>query len=188
MPKVTQAHRDARRQQIVAAARAAFAEKGFAQTSTGDIIARSGLSNGAVYTYFGSKNDIVQAVCGEAIDTMLGDESVRDLSGLLDRLRGIDGGIDHHARLVAQIWAEATVSPTLAALLRQQLQRVHERTAEFLRQARADSGLPALPDLDQSAEVLLTLLIGYLQRVAVDDHTGSEALLRAIQAMAVPER
>jgi AcrR family transcriptional regulator len=66
MPKVTQEHRDARRRQILAAAREVFADKGFTQTSTGEIVAASGLSTGAVYSYFPSKNDLVAAVCEDA--------------------------------------------------------------------------------------------------------------------------
>jgi hypothetical protein len=51
MPRVGQAHLDARRQQIVDAARARFAAHGFARTSMADIVAESGLSIGAIYRY-----------------------------------------------------------------------------------------------------------------------------------------
>ena len=63
MPKVGQEHLDARRQQIVDAARARFAAHGFARTSMADIVAESGLSTGAIYRYFTSKDEIVVAVC-----------------------------------------------------------------------------------------------------------------------------
>jgi hypothetical protein len=63
---------------------------------------------------------------------------------------------------------------------------VSERVAELIGQARADAGRPAGPDLDGSADVLVTLLIGYVQRVAVAEPTSSEALLHAIQTTAVP--
>src|ERR1700710_454706 len=70
MPRVSQAHLDARRQQIVDAARARFAGHGFARTSMADIVEESGLSNGAIYRYFTSKDEIVIAVCEQASDAL----------------------------------------------------------------------------------------------------------------------
>ena len=62
-PKVTEEHLEARREQILGAAIACFAEKGFHKTSMKDICNKSQLSPGAVYHYFESKDDIVEAVC-----------------------------------------------------------------------------------------------------------------------------
>ena len=61
MPKVTEAHSAARRQQIIDAAYRCFARKGFHQATMRDIYAESGLSVGAVYHYFSSKDAIIQA-------------------------------------------------------------------------------------------------------------------------------
>ena len=63
MPKVTQAHLDARRQQIVEAAQTCFARQGFHQTRMQDICKEAGLSPGAVYSYFPSKVQIIAAAC-----------------------------------------------------------------------------------------------------------------------------
>ena len=49
MPKVSEQHREARRDQIVDAALRCFSRKGFQRTSMADIIAESGLSAGAIY-------------------------------------------------------------------------------------------------------------------------------------------
>lgn len=62
MPKISQAHRDARQHQILDAALACFSENGFHQTGMADIVKRSGLSHGAVYLYFQSKDDIIEAL------------------------------------------------------------------------------------------------------------------------------
>ena len=55
MPKVSDAHVEARRQQILEAASACFARQGFHQTSVQDICKEAGLSAGAVYRYFPGK-------------------------------------------------------------------------------------------------------------------------------------
>jgi AcrR family transcriptional regulator len=62
MPKISQAKRDARQQQILDAALFCFAKNGFHQTGMADIVRRSGLSHGAVYLYFQSKDDLIEAL------------------------------------------------------------------------------------------------------------------------------
>ncbi len=53
---------DTRKQQIIEAAAAVFAQKGFYQASMDDIVQESGLSKGGLYWHFKSKDDIVTAV------------------------------------------------------------------------------------------------------------------------------
>jgi TetR/AcrR family transcriptional regulator, cholesterol catabolism regulator len=52
-----------RRAQIVNAAVQLFAEKGFHRTTTREIAKASGLSNGALYEYVSSKEDVLFLVC-----------------------------------------------------------------------------------------------------------------------------
>ena len=61
MPKVSKEHSEARRRQIIDAAYQCFARKGFHQTTMRDIYEEAGLSPGAVYHYFDSKDEIIQA-------------------------------------------------------------------------------------------------------------------------------
>jgi AcrR family transcriptional regulator len=67
MPKVSDAHREARRRQIIDAAWICFSRNGFQATSMQDVFAEAGLSAGAVYGYFRSKNELVAAVADEAL-------------------------------------------------------------------------------------------------------------------------
>jgi TetR/AcrR family transcriptional regulator, repressor for uid operon len=62
MPKVTEAHIEARRQQILDAAAECFARKGFHHSTMHDICQMAELSPGAVYRYFASKDDIIAAM------------------------------------------------------------------------------------------------------------------------------
>jgi len=52
---------------IVAAALTVFAEKGFAGAKMDEIAARAGLSKGAVYLYFPTKEDVFRAVVEQAV-------------------------------------------------------------------------------------------------------------------------
>ena len=64
-PKPRRAER--RPAEIIAAALALFAEKGFAATRIEEIAARAGLSKAAVYLYFPSKSEVFKATVRETI-------------------------------------------------------------------------------------------------------------------------
>lgn len=66
MPRVSEEHLERRRQQILDAAQTIFARKGLHATTMQDVFAESGLSAGAVYRYFKSKNDIIEALTNDA--------------------------------------------------------------------------------------------------------------------------
>lgn len=65
MPKISEKKRESRRQQILEAALACFSDNGFHQTGMADIVKRSGLSHGAVYLYFQSKDDLIEALADD---------------------------------------------------------------------------------------------------------------------------
>ena len=59
---------EVRRKEIVEAAEQLFTEKGFDQTSVSDITGRVGLSHGAFFYYFKSKNDLFKSVVRNYLD------------------------------------------------------------------------------------------------------------------------
>src|SRR3984885_11728653 len=65
MPRITDERREARREQVLEAARACLEEHGLEAVSMEMIIARSGLSTGAVYGYFKGKDEIINAAVAE---------------------------------------------------------------------------------------------------------------------------
>ncbi|GHH30807.1 TetR/AcrR family transcriptional regulator [Lentzea cavernae] len=159
MPKVTQAHLDARRQQIIDAARARFAAHGFARTSMPDLVEASGLSTGAIYRYFKSKDQIVVAICEQASNVLPAELTAESVRGFLEHVRAMAREHDH-ARLVAQIYAEAAVSPALADVVRQQLDDLRASVAALL------PGRPAA-EAERIAEAFVALCNGYTQQLAV---------------------
>jgi len=59
--------KDARPAEIVVAALAVFSEKGFAAARLDDIAARAGVSKGALYLYFETKQELFTAVVRAAV-------------------------------------------------------------------------------------------------------------------------
>jgi AcrR family transcriptional regulator len=175
MPKVAQAHLDARRQQILDAARVRFASHGFARTSIADIVTESGLSNGAIYRYFTSKDEIVVAVCeqaGEAFPAALTTEAV---SGFLDHVRAL-AREKGHARLVAQIYAEAALSPPLAAIVQRQLAAMRAAVADLIPAGQADQA-------EAIAEAFVAICIGYSEQLAVRGDLDPAPFTMALMAI-----
>ncbi|GAA2616150.1 TetR/AcrR family transcriptional regulator [Paractinoplanes durhamensis] len=175
MPRVSQAHLDARRQQIVDAARARFATHGFAHTSMADIITESGLSNGAVYRYFTSKEQLVIAVCEQGTEALPKALTPEAVAGFLDyiRTRARD---TNHAQLVAQIYAEASVSPPLAAVVQRQLAAMRAAVAELV------PG-PRRPQAGQIAEAFVALCIAYNQQLAIRGDLDPAPFTTALMAI-----
>jgi TetR/AcrR family transcriptional regulator, transcriptional repressor of aconitase len=175
MPRVSQAHLDARRQQIVDAARACFARQGFARTSMADIVGESGLSNGAIYRYFTSKDEIVVAVCEQGTEALPRALTAEAVAGFLEYVRTRARDTDH-ARLVAQIYAEAAVSPPLAAVVRQQLAALRAAVAELVPESRR-------PDAAQIAEGFVAVCTSYSQQLAIRGDLDPAPFTAALMAI-----
>ena len=62
MARVTEAHVEARRNQILDAAWSCFAKRGFHQTTMQDIATDAGISAGAIYRYYASKEAVLAAI------------------------------------------------------------------------------------------------------------------------------
>jgi AcrR family transcriptional regulator len=59
--------KDARPGEIVAAALASFADRGYAATKLEDVAAAAGISKGTIYLYFPTKEDLFRAVVRQAV-------------------------------------------------------------------------------------------------------------------------
>ncbi|MDV3123797.1 TetR/AcrR family transcriptional regulator [Mycobacterium sp. 21AC1] len=178
MPKVDQSYLDARRQQIVDAARTRFAGQGFAGTSLADIVTESGLSNGAIYRYFTSKDEIVTAICDQAGQAFPDELTATAIHEFLERTRVL-AREEGHARLVAQIYAEAAISPRLATLVQSQLTALRDSVAALLpgrQQAEAD----------RIAEAFVAVCVGYSQQLAVRGDLDPAPFVAALMAVIDP--
>lgn len=180
MPRVTEAYRTARRDEILQAALRCFAEKGYQRTSMADIIEESGLSAGAIYGHFAGKKELFAAVAARVLEARTSDLEARRAQGepltpgeviatLLDGMRR-----EPFSHVLVQLWAEAAVDPDIRALAQGVLARlrgaVQARIAEW---AGAEPGrVDGDPDAwaARLAPVVLGLGPGFMiQRELVDD-------------------
>ncbi|KUJ70026.1 hypothetical protein ACZ90_06595 [Streptomyces albus subsp. albus] len=203
MPRVSQEHLDARRRQILDAARVCFVRNGFHATSMQDILREADLSAGAVYRYFRGKDDIIKAIAStaleefnDAFDDLLAEATDLTLNG------GIDGLIDtmgHYHRtqdlpkLIVTVWGEAVRSPELAAMYGLFTGRLRELLAAAGERLRAAGRLPEGMTPDGFARVVFGALQGNILQMALLDadpavfRANLHALLAAATAPARPK-
>lgn len=189
MPKVSPEYLAARRAQLIETARGLFSRNGLSDTSMSDLVAASGMSTGAIYRYFASKDELVAAVAEGRDGTTGGDfpaaESPHDiLARLLSYVSAPTG--TEHARLTAQIWGGAAVQPALAEIARTRHAALRDHLASRIREtSRPDAKADYRPDTEL-AEVMLAALIGYASLVAAGFDLAPAAFQRTLERLLHP--
>jgi AcrR family transcriptional regulator len=177
MPRVSQAHLDARRRQILDAARRCFVRNGFHATSMQDVLVEANLSAGAVYRYFRGKDEIIAASAGEtvaevagALDAAFGADDPPPLDEVLGAAFLAIERVDAEqgfARLALQVWGEAVRSPALTEMIRGEVPRLRDTLTRLIR-VYQDRGLMAADaPAEQVAQVLVGLLPGFVVQHAL---------------------
>lgn len=194
MPRITGERREARRAQIVAAARRCFSRNGFHQTSMPDIAAEAGLSVGASYRYFTGKEQVILEIARQAFGTMFTpvlelldrDEpvTVADLvasavepfsATIVPTAEGGPAAVDELLRCGVQAWAELLRNEDLHQHAAAGVDYVRTQMAAALRRGQAAGTVAADLDPERGTRVVMALLHGYfLQRTAfgLDDSEG----------------
>ncbi|WP_323762053.1 TetR/AcrR family transcriptional regulator [Maricaulis sp.] len=150
---------DARPEEILAAALTVFSAKGFSAARVEDIAREAGLSKGAVYLYFPSKeamlNGLVEQSAGQlaqAAEQLVAQGAPQDpeaaFRALLDMLFTAmgDPGVNAAPRLV---FAEAARFPEIAAFYRTHVIEIARRSLRALLAAGVATG--AFRDVDSDA-------------------------------------
>src|SRR5579872_7491021 len=123
MARFTDAQKESRRQQILDAALRCFSRDGFHNTTTADIVRESGVSQGTLYLYFATKDDLIVALAddrrqSEALVNALVQGEPDPIDGLLlmFELHGrslVDPSRRDARRVGIQGWAEALRNPAI---------------------------------------------------------------------------
>ncbi len=192
MPKVSQAHRDSRRDQILDAAMDRFAAQGIPATTMADIIDAAGLSAGAIYGYFASKQELAIAVARRVIDVRVGElldaSSVRPLSaaGMLRIISASFEGDEMNPGLVVQLWGIAASDPEFVVVVRAAFADMSAVFADHLAQwAAAERGLDPVAAAEWAEAMLPVMLAcgqGLILQSAILPDFDRERYLAAVAA------
>jgi AcrR family transcriptional regulator len=179
VPRVSAEHLSARREQILLAARACFLRNGLHATSMQDLIREAGLSVGAVYRYFTSKNEIINAIADTvagALREQIDEIAARRLS-LADSMSLVLDAID------VQTQPDGNY-PAIGDIVRARYSAMRDSVRVLAVQAIEAGELAADVDPDAAASALFGMIPGYaLQRLLIGTPdketylTGMRALL-----------
>jgi AcrR family transcriptional regulator len=198
MPKITEERRETRREQILEAARACLQEHGLEAVSMEMIIARSGLSTGAVYGYFKGKDEIINAVVtdgtaamGRQLVPILKNPEPPPLPQFVEQMLrtiadfGSDkpGGLD---RLLISLhgWSHSQSNPSLQAITRTAYRTQRELFAETVRRWQTAGKFDPGADPEGVAQLLQSIILGFVAQRALAGDADVQAHVSALDTLA----
>jgi AcrR family transcriptional regulator len=182
------------RAQLIDAAATVFAREGFMAASLDEVAEEAGLTKGAVYSNFDSKEDLFQAV----IDDRLTEPMRHGAEAIIDSTMGTS---EEHAMAGARVFTDTVeqqrevfllalefnihvarhpeLAPTFAARNREQLERV----ADLIRQQTENSGDTLPLPADQMAIAVEALSQGIALQKLADPESVPDDLLGRVYAL-----
>ena len=175
MRKVDPEKHEAKRRQILEAAVACFARKGFHRTSTAEICAEAGMSPGNLFHYFPTKQSIIAAIVEEerrqTADYFEGINPSSDLfAELLDFMDIVLelASDPTYLKLALEIADEAIRDEEIGNLVAKTDTELQTALNTLLRNAAARGLVDPTLDPADSARWIAALVDGIFSRVAVD--------------------
>ena len=190
MPRVLPEYLETRRREILDAAAACFARNGFHQSSMQDICNEADLSPGAVYRYFRSKEEIIEAMCerntvedAETIRLAVDTDNTQDAFNELTRIFLL--GVEDHegCALSLQLLAEAPRNTTILDSVRKGRVAVREALADFVRKGQARSEFNPALDAEAVAQVMCSLYLGLILQLQTEPDLDLTAYARVTRAL-----
>jgi AcrR family transcriptional regulator len=182
MPKITEAQRETRRQQILDAALRCFSQDGFHNTTTADIVRESGVSQGTLYLYFATKDEIIVALAddrhqGEAFLSAMAQSEQDPIEGLGLLLELHGQGLDDPRRadlrrVGIQGWAEALRNPTILASVTEGSSLVRKEIVRLIARGQRTGRIRPEIEPEAVARMLIALFRGLTLEVSLGEDTG----------------
>ena len=191
MPKVTEAHVEARRRQILDAALACFSRNGFHQTTINDICEEAGLSAGAVYSYFDSKDSMIAECCTHGqveIGAVFGDAHMLDTAReAIERLADVfimevaSPEPQSATRLEVQLWSETLRNRDVLSAAMGPRGEVLAGLQAIIERGQSNGDVAASVDAEYAARVLLSLRDGLVLQRSMDPDTDVGRYVAALK-------
>jgi AcrR family transcriptional regulator len=195
LPKVSEAQLEQRRQQLLDAAVACFARKGFHQATMADIAAEAGVSDTLAYRYFGGKEEIIDAAVRRYGDTTAKEvlaafDSPDDPFALVDMLlaSGASRFNDRQAAKATmgmhfQSWAAALHQEPIRQEVVSRWRHHFDIAASLVRRGQEAGQLNSDIDASAVARVMLALHYGLSLFATLDPDTDLDGCHQVALAM-----
>jgi AcrR family transcriptional regulator len=182
MGKVTDAHIEARTNQIILAAWECFARNGYHQTKMADIAREAGISAGAIYRYFPSKEAVLKAISERSMERDLHlveraraseSEPIAALELLSLAMRSIfqDPGFETLARVQVELRPEFLRNEDLKLSMRKNLRVMLAASSGLIAEAKQKGQIKPNVDPESLAMLAMCFHEGLRQYRLVDPQT-----------------
>ncbi|MGD0144895.1 MAG: TetR/AcrR family transcriptional regulator [Rhizomicrobium sp.] len=182
MPKITEAQRETRRQKILDAALRCFSRDGFHNTTTADIVRESGVSQGTLYLYFATKDEIIVALAddrhqGDAFLNAMAQSEQDPVEGLALLLELHGESLDDPRRadlrrVGIQGWAEALRNPTVLASVTEGSSLVRREIVRLIARGQRTGQIRREIEPEAVARMLIALFRGLTLEVSLGEDVG----------------
>jgi AcrR family transcriptional regulator len=193
MPRVSDEYMTRRREEILKAAKACFAREGFHATSMRDIYRECGLSPGAVYNYFASKEEIVRALGEERLrEAQARREALELIEDPIEALRLLAAGTreelvrEEDLLLQLQLDAEALRNESIAEVSRQAFDATLETVVGLIGRAQSAGFVDPRLDADALGRVLIGAFQGLVVQTAIGAPPERERHIQALRTLLAP--
>jgi HlyD family secretion protein len=189
MAKLDQQTQQARRDRILDAAERCFVHRGFHRSSMHDICREAGISPGALYIYFASKEELIAGLCErETVQFVEHFGQLRDAPDFMAALRGL---AEHYCfsqpqeklRLHIEIGAEAGRNETVRARVLEIDAFVARRFEELIDRLREDGRIAPSVDSAVLSRILSIVGDGLFWHRALNPEFDTRAVLPALMTM-----
>lgn len=172
MPKINQLLVDEKRKFIIDVARLVFAEKGYQGATIKDILNAAGISNGALFIYFKSKQEILLTIMDQNLGAFCArvDAIAEDANGysrddallmLLELVRQTSLGSGRAMSL--HVWSTAMVDPAVKASLDKHFEAILHSLTQLARKLRDGHQLgPAIHPARVAHAMFALFIPGYI--------------------------
>jgi AcrR family transcriptional regulator len=186
------------RARLLDAAAAGFAEQGYDGTSVAEICDRAGVSKGAFYHHFASKQDLFLELLGRWLDVldhqleeMRSEEAAipQQLLTMTEMIQHVFRAAEDQLPVFLEFWARATHDPAIWEATIAPYRRYRRTFAEMIETGVAEGTLRPV-DADTTARVVVSLAIGVVVQGLLDTEgadwgevaeRGMEMLLEGIR-------
>jgi AcrR family transcriptional regulator len=185
MPKLKPDTQRARREHILDAAEQCFGRDGFHRTTMHDICREAGVSPGALYVYFDSKEALIAGIAerdraefAERFDQLAGaPDFLQALKSLGERYFIEEPALSH--RMCFEIGLESTRNGRVGEIFQRVDRYVLECFEKLFRRMQAEGRIAPTLDIPVVAKAFMAIADGVFWRRAVDPHFDAAAIMPA---------
>ena len=193
MPTLSEVRYNEQRSHILTAARVVFASKGFHKASIKDIMKEASVSNGAIFTYFKTKDAIILEIinqnlgvfCKRVDEIVESDErlSFDDvLIALLELVRQISLGPGRSMSL--HVWSISMLDDLIASHTREHFDKIQNSLSCLVTKFKKRGELGGDVSAARAAKALFSILIpGYILQLTMLEGMDPKAYLKAHKAL-----